>query len=470
MKKYRILPIKSIIYFLALIIVLIVLLTIIDKTMPQYVKWEKENNFINKDRLNIIEKKDYPLIKTRRKEIFSNSKTKILIIGDSYIQGDGYSNINQVWWKQLELELYSREYYDVELYGVGRGGASTYDEMTWLTTTSLVEDIKPDIIIIGYVKNDPELDDEKGHTILSHSEPIDYFSEANNLKQAFPNIIYKINNMLNQKTNLREYNDETGYPFEQWYSMIINGKWKEIYETKSLEPLGQYLDSINIPSFVVTTPLKTDPKYEEWYEILSSFEKYEIKTYNMFSEFRTNYKKSKDKNNYKINPVNSHPGTWNTKYYATYISDILEKDYPEILGKKYEEKAEYPICCNDWVPYELDLKTLKEETNGATYVIIYPDNDHMLYMPIQENYIKLSLQYPVSLKEICIEGEKLEKAKVYITTINEELGYDDQSMHLIGTQEGKNEKFKILEDKLITSICIHADIPENEELKITINN
>lgn len=136
MKKYRILPKDAIVNLLLVVLIGSFLLMIVDHAMPQYNMWSKENTFINKDRrikMKQIKNSQYPLIQLKSSDISkSGEKKKIMIIGDSYVEGDGYSNLNQIWWRQLELELHNRGYYDVEICGVGTDGASTQDEMKWL--------------------------------------------------------------------------------------------------------------------------------------------------------------------------------------------------------------------------------------------------------------------------------------------------------------------------------------------------
>ena len=476
MKKYKILPKEAIIRFFILIIILALMAAIINKIMPQYAKWEQEDEFLTEDRrikMSYIRNDEYPLITLRRKELVEEEqKKKILIIGDSYITGNGFSNINYAWWRQLELELYDRGYYNVEICAAGIGGHSTYDEMNWLVNTSLVKDVEPDIIIIGYVRNDPELDDEKGNPIVKHTDKIDYFSNniiLKTIKQLFPNITYKINNMINDKVESKgEYNDETGYPYNIYYDVLTNEKWSKEYNNLAVKPLGKYLNSLEIPSFVVTTPDTVNSKFKQWYNVLDLFEKSNIKTYNMYSEFSKRIENSKDIYNKKANPVNGHPGTLSTKFYAEYVADLLESNYPEVLGKKYEEKKEYPLYINDWTPYKIDLEAVEEQTDYVKYKIKYPNKENVLTMPINEDYIRLSLQYPVSIKEIEINGTTLEKTKLYVTTVNEELGYDDQTMKRIGTKEGNDVIFELQEQSLVTSIGIHANIQENDEIEITI--
>lgn len=477
MKKYKIFPKEALITFSIIVLIGSIMLVIIDKNMPQYGSWKKENTFINEDKkikMESIRNLEYPLIKLKSSDISkSGNKKKIMIIGDSYIEGDGYNNLNQTWYRQLELELHDRGYYDVEILGVGISGASTYDEMKWLTTTTLIKDNKPDLIIFGYVINDPELDDENGETIIKHTTTKRLFNSNKLLKgfnNLFPNIAYKIDNMFNVKADkTQEYSDETGYPDEMWYSVIVNEKWSEVYKQKAVNPLCDYLNSIDIPSFIITTPNGVNPKYEEWYHVLSFFENKGIKVYNMFNDFRNMVSLMTDKANGKINPVNGHPGTAYTKYYANYIADILENDYKNRLGNQYTEKVKYPIYINDWVPYKLDTTLIKNTEDEVKYQITYPENSNMLYMPLKKRYLKLSLEYPVSIKEINLKSKNLKNAEIYVGKIDKNLGYDNQSLyHISSKQKGNNIKFQINSNELITSINISADTIKNEKIEITI--
>ena len=136
-RKYKIFPKEALIILVIITLITFVMLIIIDKNMPQYGSyWKQENTFINEDKKikwASIRNLEYPLIKLKNSDISkSENKKKIMVIGDSYIAGDGYSNLNQTWYRQLELELHDRGYYDVEILGVGANGASTYDEQPLL--------------------------------------------------------------------------------------------------------------------------------------------------------------------------------------------------------------------------------------------------------------------------------------------------------------------------------------------------
>lgn len=461
----------GVLYAVVILLLIFLSLLFIDRSMPNYTLWKIEDDKINNMRFKnlntIMKNEDTKLLNYNGASLTKNSKKTILVLGDSYIFGDGYDNINYTWWKQLQLELYNRGYYDVSIEASGISGDSTYDEMKRLTETSLINDVSPDLIIINYITNDPELDDEDNKLTVKTIKSSDYFENGilKVFKNIYPNIAYKINNSLDSKYKYYnyingKYNDETGYPKGVWNDIIINDYWINQYKKKAIIPLGNYLNSIDIKSFVVNSPLSFNKNMKERYRVFDLFNNAGIKTYNLFDDLERVLKNNKvyDKNK-KINPVNSHPGTAYTKYYAIYIADILERDYREILGIKYDEKIEYPISINDYLPFSANLK--KNDEN--IYYFDYKNSD-LLYMPIEENYIKLSLEYPVRLSKIKLDLAKDLEATLYLTYLDEKLGYDTQKMYKIGT----GLEFD-LDDRLVTSINIHIDSDKNiNNNKITL--
>ena len=137
----RFFPLKALKYMLVILLIWLCILFIIDHLMPKYYLWNKENENINKDlisrRKNIIED-EYPLLKYSLTK-FTNQEKRILIIGDSYLEGDGYDNINNTWWKQLQIKLYQKGYKNVAIYAVGSCGKSTLDYLSWLKETNLIK-------------------------------------------------------------------------------------------------------------------------------------------------------------------------------------------------------------------------------------------------------------------------------------------------------------------------------------------
>src|SRR5579859_4234108 len=120
--------------------------------------WTRDNELINRNNSrfkNVITENDWtwrsaghPVPVERR------TARRIMVISDSWVWGDGYANMNDIWWRQLARELRLRGYADVEVVGVGRRGASTHDELDQLR--KVFPKYRPDLVIMGYVTNDPD--------------------------------------------------------------------------------------------------------------------------------------------------------------------------------------------------------------------------------------------------------------------------------------------------------------------------
>ena len=112
------------------------------------------------------------------------------------------------------------------------------------------------------------------------------------------------------------------------------------------------------------------------------------------------------------------------------------------------------------------LRLLSSAETTATYAFTYPDpaQSHRYYSydimpyalnyPLGEDYIKLSFENPVSLSEVRITGENGQRVKLWYTTVNEKLGYDDHTVH---TPTQENGVWKFNPGDRVTTLFIHAD-------------
>jgi hypothetical protein len=91
-------------------------------------------------------------------------------------------------------------------------------------------------------------------------------------------------------------------------------------------------------------------------------------------------------------------------------------------------------------------------------------------MPANEHYVKLNFKYPVDISTVKIKGEKKNSITLYVTGINDELGFDDQTMYNLGEKNGQSFEWTDESARRITSLCIHSDtIYSTEELTVTID-
>lgn len=466
---HKILPYVAVKYFAVICVCLAGLGVAAEHTMIPYADWSRDDKKIlsmnysklagvSVDRLS----SQYPLWKMGDIEILKGDGVpNILIIGDSFVWGDGYDNANYLWWNQLRRTLRDRGI-SCRIYAVGQCGASTADQLHWMRDTTMLEDIQPALIIVGYVTNDAQYVDENGRVFPSPQE--DYIGDSvlTCFQRIFPNMSYLINNRLQSKMRqYASYDDWTGYPYEEWELAIVSGTHLERYQDEVIEPFGEFISQSGIPTFIVTNPVEPSREYYElrYENVLPAFEEAGLKVYNMLDDYLVYAQQPEHRKNLWINPVNSHPGTATAKFYSDYVADILERDYAELFGEKRNTDKtgiEKDVRINDWMPFFLSPALMGENS----YVFYYPNaaEGAFLHARAGEDYVKLNFEEPVNLAEITIEGSLLERIKLWVTKEDAELGYDTQELFFAGSAKGTVNSFDVSEYERVTGICIHADM------------
>ena len=470
----RILPFCSVKYMMVIAGIVFSIFCFVDSIMPQYGLWKIDDQNIQLEKYgyhiaNVTQNEygyplwmidDYPLDLDALED-----KKKIMVIGDSFIWGDGCSNSNYLWWRQLQRKLYEGGYQDCVVIGVGKCGASTQNQLDYLKNTNLIEDIKPDMILIGYVTNDAQYQDQEGKLVPGQLETKDYFADRPMrwLKVVFPNITYLINQYLDDRYYNTGYFDETtGFPYEQWELEIIRGAYLERYKKETVDPLGKFARSLDIPLVLVATPsIPSMQYYEERYaSVLPLFEDAGIPVYNPLEEYVDAYEED---GHYAegINIVNSHPGTATNVFLADYVKELLENDYEKYLGEKTEPE-DISITMNDWFPH-----AVMPQQKGQKIQFTYPasiEKNRFLYMPINKSYVKVCFEAPININEIQICGElsESESGEIYATYEDSETGYDSQELRKLGDFDKENQIISVeLSD--ITSLCIHVNVKSEHD-------
>lgn len=479
-KGIRLFPLNALIYSFAGLVFLVAILFVVENALrnPTLEQWAKEDSLIwamDKEK-NYENNTEYPLIKVKGTQLDMDADLKILVLGDSFVFGYGYSNFNYMWWNQLSGVLKTRGY-DCNIYGVGYEAASTYNELQWLTTTSMVSDLDPDIIIIGYVTNDPDSGylNEKGASQYGTLAQVIDCPFKNTISKFWPSIFSIFDNKVSEKLGpIGLFSHKIGYQYATWELKQIQGEKLAQYNSNVIKPLGKFKESSGIPIILVTTPHMPSTHYFEprYAPVLPLFEQSGIKTYNMLYDFCNTLSDEKYKDNLFINPVDPHPGTAGTWFYSRYIADILESNYPEILGKKtLTGKEVYNIKVNDWMPYSILPQSVTESATSAQYTFSYPaqdSQDSFLTMPANEEYVKLNFKYPVDITAVTIKGDCLDSATLYVTGINDELGFDDQVMHELGKKSGQICEWTDDCALRVTSLCIHAETSDGAGDNLTV--
>ncbi len=392
----------------------------------------------------------------------SPKSKRILVMGDSFVWGSGYSNLNTLWWRQLQRELQRRGYNDVEVIAAGQPGAPTRKELNW--AKKLVPMYKPDLVIWGYVTNDPEEGDTKNglsYVKNVHCPPDDFpVRTVTFVSSLFPNLGDELFNVLRKGIRTKKLSgDLYGYDFADWELKLLEGKNWQVYND-TVKDLGEYVTHLSVPSFAMTLPSCVfigntskgldqisfirnyyDVRYKPVREL---WEKDKIKWCSSLDAFLKAARQDKRIESpdpplwLGINPANGHPGPLATHCHAVEAANILEADYPSVLGKRtmpVDIVAE-PVI-NDWLPCSISL-----QQSVSKVFFVYPTNDaEMLTMPIRKPFVQLNLANPVSISQLSLTGANLKSADIYISSDDPDKHFDDGSLLELGEKKGGFEKW-----------------------------
>lgn len=462
--------------------ILVTVFAITDDVMKPYGFWFFENSNINYEKSNYhlkcvrdyYDNYGYPLwrINGCDNEFGKHRETKkrILLLGDSFIWGDGSENSNYLWWRQLQQLIDKNGYSECEIVPVGYFGASAQDELNWLTQTDMLSQINPDLIIIGYVSNDGEYVNSSGMKVPKLLEDKDYESTLffRVLRFLFPNVEYVLNQkLLKHDQNNSPHDNATGYPYEERELVTVSHEYLKKYKRTVIDPLADCLNNLDIPSFVVFTPsMPSLDYYEKRFGVIEKiYKKNGIRTYNPVADYVSAY--ANDNNLADgINIVNSHPGTATNKYIADYIYNIMYDNYAYVLGRKCVQQKE-EIEVNDWFPHS--VMPINNDGNIRFSYPLSDDENRFLYLPVGKSYIMLAFSHPVDIEEIQFECESLtcKEIELWVTHVDEEKGYDTKEMISIGRANNNAGLFKC-NMRNVTSIRVHLKDERWEDVKCAL--
>ena len=463
---HPILPFRGLGILSALVVLLGVVAGVVDIMLGNLVSqgdsnaaaWSSENTIINSQNYKkILNSQSDPIFRSVgfAAPKIDRGRKRILIIGDSFIWGDGHTNINMIWWRQLQWELMRRGYHSVDVIAAGLNGASTQDQLAWLDKPGFLEETRPDAIIFGYVTNDPQIRDEKGvDKVKQFSSSGRYDSIGKKLEQVFPHLGYELRTRMNGKLHFVP-DDGTGYPYGQWELKILEGRNFEEYK-QVLKKLAARLNQIGVPTLFVTTP---NSPHREAFEVrykpvAKAMQEAGLKFVDLLPAFlQCCENKVVSPYEWVVNPANGHPGPRSTHFYASQVADLLEANYRSILGEQ-STASQNSAAINDWMPASLSPVM----NHAGFWTFLYPENDaELLSMPVGQKHVALNFELPVSINRLAVHAEKSSNFSVWATLLNERDNYEEKQYVLMG--DGKGEEAVIvlrpeLAAKRITSLRI----------------
>ncbi|MDC0038453.1 SGNH/GDSL hydrolase family protein [Gammaproteobacteria bacterium] len=199
---------------------------------------------------------------------------RIAVLGDSFIWGDGIPN-NQIWSHILEKKI-TDQYSKVEVLSWGKNGWSTQDELRFLESTGVQYQI--DLLLLGWVTNDPDLGDLKQQYLMWNHAAI-WAPLAKIFPNTFDFAVSHINSIL-----YHHVFPEYGY-----------GPWeKKLYSSENLEryaivlkKLRELCEKNRIKLLVVFTPNNHSNHFAKIYaKIIPILERFDMAYLNLLPRVR----------------------------------------------------------------------------------------------------------------------------------------------------------------------------------------
>jgi hypothetical protein len=359
------------------------------------------------------------------------TKRRILVMGDSFIWGPPYFTLNHLWWRQLAIELERRGYRDVQVVAAGHPGWSTRRQLE--CAKELIPEVKPDLIIWGYVTNDP---DEKLVPQIFDSQDRPPYGQRirRQFRRFLPNLAFKFESLRAEKLAEKYTGPKYGYAYPDWELQLLGGENFIRYQ-ETIRELGAYMQQAGIATFMQTLPHVPSREYfEPRYEpVLKEWKKAGIAVNDTLDKFVETYGNvppiGAEALSWGIDPADSHPGPRATHFFAVQAANHIEEHWPELLGPK-DTSRPHELAINDWLPYDLNVRKL----DPYAFELDYPaKTDLMLKLPGEEPSALVALRFPVRVDEILLEGNGLVGGRLWVSTIDPDEHCDENRWHEVAS-------------------------------------
>lgn len=402
----------------------------------------------------------------------------IVVIGDSFVWGQSSINRNEIFWRILETSLRSQGY-DVRVSAVAQPGANSYDELEWLTQSRLVDDLDPDLVIFGYLYNDPDVNHHE--YIPTQDEYVDVGAKSAAvaaISKLLPHIGERLANYITARSM---YTAEGTYIDLPSTPPILKGAVLEKFENDFMRPLNEFAEKTKIPVALMTLPQyqgKTLQKalYQPLYTLCEKYRN--IRLYDSLNDFYGRFVSSKHAANYTINCADFHPGTATHYFYAQFAEAFIKKDFADLLGAPADADLNPKgVVINEPTPGRTLPTLTSEGPDGAVYTVRYPSlkkdysilsfhySRYYLTLPLEKDFIALSFATPTALDEISVESDRADGFELYYWEKNEKLGYDDHTVHEAKKEDGV---WKFDPSDRVTTLMIHADCKNDDGAVLTV--
>ena len=417
------------------------------------------------------------LLLTRHKK---SQELRIMVVGDSLVWGDGYANVNDIWWRLLERELHRRGFKNVQVSAVGLCGYNLEDQTK--ATKKAIENYRPDLVIWGYMNNDAE-----------NHIPVD--SRLSNLNQsiseAASKILPQIFTLLSNKEAVALFCDEITKLVQS--NGAISHENQSLAFKRNIVSAADMVTTCDVPTvFVSLTVVPTQGDAEKFEEAINFFRLLGQDFLDLREPFLTWYHAkqvvlinrgyfSKAREILKINPGNHHPSAAVGTLYAKKVADHISNKFPtlfETKGRLKSTQRDQKVLVNDCMPPPAVTNFHRTPTG---YALNVPSDGEQLFMPLRQPFVHIGFASARSLRSIEICSEDLLDANLYITTEDPTYHCDLGEFHFLGepirqrTARGTRLIWNIDSTKTVNTIKIASAKFKQEskrelELRITASD
>ena len=391
---------------------------------------------------------------------------RLLVMGDSFVWDSPYLTLNHLWWRQLAIELKRRGYHDVEVIAAGRSGFSTHDELE--LARKVVPEFQPDLILWGFVTNDPDERIVKQINSSQLAVPIPGRIQKV-LERVTPRLLDLFKSRRNEKLAKSYLGPKYGYDYADWLKRIHEGENFLFYE-QTVTEVAQFLKEVQTPGILVTLPEAPLPeRFAFSYDkVLPLWRDAGIPVFDPLPAFAEKFPDAAATGpqslQWGINPADGHPGPRSTAFLARQTADRLERDYAQYLGSK--SNSVEAIRINDWLPFDLDVRPVSGDDQSHQFELTYPASDEFLpTMPLEIPTVLLALEQPIPLREIRLSGTGLKSARVWLSTYDPVEFYDTEDWQDLGQKQGSELTWAIaaaLSTREASVILVHAEVSAND--------
>lgn len=422
--------------------------------------WQSEDRVINE--LNIIKIKQRG---AERRWISEGipwpepdpSRKRLVVVGDSFVWGSGNLNANDIWWRQLAKELQRRGYWSVDVMALGLSGASTQDQLHWLRDEGWLERTRPDLLIFGYVTNDPAIREGTSFVVPQVGAdvlPPNWSGLDRTLGAIAPNATEQIKTLLTRKWGSKVIG---AYTYEDWELQLLEEPNMSGYR-KVLDELAAFLRQSAVPHVFFTLPNSPTPDVfvPRYKGVRPHFEAASIPFVDLLPHFIDEFGEDRPRLGWGVNPANGHPGPTITAFYARRVADWLELNHSHALGKRSAPPSTLEPRINDWMPPSAGVRQIDKTTWGLW---IPNERVYAQQLPIGRPFTMVAFEHPVAIQAVSIQASDLEDVELFYTTVDGSTGIERPNPVTLGKRAGTSAEWHLPAGAFVSELRFTGNAP-----------